>query len=50
MANLFLTVCVCHFANNVISPAGDDDSLLPVPGTVLCHDMGVGADVLGEAR
>ena len=46
----FLMVCHLIYNEIVFSPAGDDNSLLPVPGTVLCHDMGVGADVLGEAR
>lgn len=28
------------------SPAGDDDGLLPIPGGVVSHDLGVGGDIL----
>lgn len=29
-----------------LSPAGDDDGLLPVPGGVVSHDLGMGGDIL----
>lgn len=29
-----------------LSPAGDDDSLLPIPRGVVSHDLGMGGDVL----
>lgn len=29
-----------------LSPAGDDDSLLPIPGGVVSHDLGMGGDIL----
>ena len=31
-------------------PAGDDDGLLSIPGAVLGHHVGVGADILGGNR
>ena len=36
---------------DAVLPAGDDDRLLSVPGRVVCHDLGVGGDVLrGQLR
>jgi len=29
-----------------LSPAGDDDSFLPIPGGVVSHDFGMGGDIL----
>lgn len=29
-----------------LPPAGDDDGLLPVPGGVVSHDLGMGGDIL----
>lgn len=28
-------------------PAGDDDGLLAIPRWVVCHDLGMGGDILG---
>lgn len=29
-----------------LSPAGDDDGFLPIPGGVVSHDLGMGGDIL----
>ena len=48
--NFYVGLFLLQFKNWVFSPAGDDNSLLSIPSTVLSHDMGVRADVLRKER